>query len=116
MKTTDVSRLLILWTTGDPLTAKDMILLYGTNAVKHGWWDEVTLLIWGAADSLVARDEEVQEKLHLAIETGVRVIACRKCAEEQGVADTLKQMGIKVFYTGEFLTDWLKSDGKILSI
>jgi len=116
MTTNNDSRLLILWTTGDPVTASDMVLLYATNALKHSWWDEVTLLIWGAADTLVAKDIDIQNKVHLAFQNGVRVIACRKCAEEQGVADALKEMGIKVFYTGEFLTDWLKSGSPVLSV
>ena len=116
MPPTDNSRLLILWTTGDPLTSRDMVLLYATNAIKHNWWDEVTLLMWGASDSLVAENTEIQDKLHLAIEAGVRVIACRKCAEEQNVATALKELGVKVFYTGEFLTEWLKSDNQVLSV
>ena len=62
MPTTDNARLLILWTSGDPLTARDMVLLYAVNAMKHDWWTEVTLLVWGAADSLIAEDNEIQSE------------------------------------------------------
>ncbi len=68
MPDTENARLLILWTTGDPLTARDMVLLYATNAMKHSWWSEVTLLVWGAADSLIAEDNEIQGELRRAIE------------------------------------------------
>jgi len=112
----DDSRLLILWTSGDQLTAHDMVLLYAVNAMKHNWWSQVTLLIWGAADSLVAEDTEIQVELRHAIDAGVRVIACKHCAEEQNVATILQRLGVEVFYTGEFLTDWLKSGSKVLSV
>jgi hypothetical protein len=116
MPDTENARLLILWTTGDPLTARDMVLLYATNAMKQSWWSEVTLLVWGAADSLIAEDNEIQGELRRAIEAGVRVIACKHCAEEQNVAAILQRLGIEVFYTGEFLTEWLKSGSKVLNV
>jgi hypothetical protein len=112
----DENRLLILWTSGDPLTARDMVLLYAANAMKHNWWSQVTLLVWGAADSLIAEDADIQVKLRRAIDAGVRVVACKHCAEEQNVADKLKSLGVEVFYTGEFLTEWLKSGSKVLSV
>lgn len=116
MSPTENARLLILWTTGDQLTARDMVLLYAKNAMKHNWWDEVTLLVWGAADSLIAEDNEIQVELRRAIDAGARVIACKHCAEEQNVATILQRLGVEVFYTGEFLTDWLKSGSKVLSV
>jgi hypothetical protein len=116
MPSTDNTRLLILWTSGDPLTARDMILLYAVNAIKHNWWSAVTLLVWGAADSLAAQNNDIQAEIRRAIDAGVRIIACKKCAEDQNVAAILEHLGIEVFYTGEFLTEWLKSGSKILSV
>ena len=116
MTSTDNSRLLILWATGNKLTSKDMVLLYAVNAMKHNWWSEVTLLVWGASDSLIAEDNEIQVELRRAIDAGVRVIACKHCAEQQSVASILERLGIEVFYTGEFLTDWLKSGSQMLTV
>ena len=46
----------------------------------------------------------------------MEVIACRRCAELLDRVDALKALGVKVFYTGEYLTDWLKSGKRLLSI
>jgi hypothetical protein len=46
----------------------------------------------------------------------VRVIACRKCAENLYVVEELEKLGVEVFYTGEFLTNWLKSGERVLTI
>jgi hypothetical protein len=112
----DTGSLLILWTGGDREAALNMILMYGLNSRLMGWWQEVTLLIWGPSQSLVVEDTEVQEKVSEMRRAGVRVAACRKCAENLGVADRLTELGCEVFYTGEFLTDWLKSGRPILAL
>jgi hypothetical protein len=110
------SRLLVLWTTGDRETALNMVLMYTLNSRLRSWWDEVTLLVWGAASRLAAEDAEVQERIAAAQRAGVRVIACIACATNLGVVAPLQQLGIEVFPTGQFLTDWLQSGAQLLSV
>ncbi|WP_221932550.1 hypothetical protein [Carboxylicivirga sp. M1479] len=43
----------ILWTTTNRDTISKMISMYSVNAVKHGWWDTVNVIIWGASAQLV---------------------------------------------------------------
>ena len=112
----DSRKLLVLWTTGNRETAMNMVLMYAHNARLQNWWSEVNVLVWGASQQLVVNDEKVQAKIAAMLEDGVHVIACRKCAENLGVVDALKQMQVKVFYTGEYLTDWLKSGQKMINI
>lgn len=108
--------LLVLWTSDDKEVARQMVLLYSENAQRQGWWDEVTVLIWGSSAMLVVNDEQIQAYIKKLQDVGVRVIACKACARNLEVAEDLKQLNIDVFYTGELLTDWLKSDRKVLSV
>jgi hypothetical protein len=108
--------LLILWTSGDRDTSLHMALLYGRNALPMGWWSGVTLLVWGASQRLLADDPEIQERVEEMGQAGVRVIACRRCAENLGVGGQLEALGCEVVFTGELLTDWLQSGRPILSI
>jgi hypothetical protein len=108
--------LLVLWTTAERETALNMIFMYTTNARRHGWWPQVTLLVWGAATRALCEDESLRQALAEAQRAGVIVIACRRCAELTGVVDELKALGVKVFYTGEYLTEWLKSGKRLLSV
>lgn len=110
------ANLMVLWTTGDLDTALNMVLMYAHNAKLQNWWDEVNLLIWGASQQLATREPKVQAKIEAMIADGVNVIACRKCAENLGVVEALKQLKVKVFYTGEYLTDWLRSGQKMITI
>ena len=106
----------MLWTSGGKETALNMVFMYTTNSLKYEWWDEVTLLIWGDATCLSSEDVEVQEKIRQAKQAGVRVIACKKCAENLGLVEALEALGVEVFYTGVLLTEWLQSGQKLLTI
>ncbi|WP_054032229.1 DsrE family protein [Desulfatitalea tepidiphila] len=109
-------RLLVLWTNGDKTVAMNMVCMYAHNSKIRGWWDNVTLLIWGASGDLLVNDAEVMEKISEMKNAGVEVIACKRCAENMGILERLEAIGVKVFYTGEFLTDWLKSGDRVITI
>ena len=106
----------ILWTTDNKDTALNMICLYAQNAKIQGWIENVTILIWGASQTLVSQDEEIQAKIKEMINDGVEVIACLACAQKVGVVDSLQSCGINTFYTGEILSDWIKSGENIVSV
>ena len=70
-------KLVVLWTSGEKITAMNMVMLYCLNSKLKGWWDEVTLLVWGASTGLLAEDGEIQTYLSTLQEAGVEVIACK---------------------------------------
>jgi hypothetical protein len=111
----ETNELLVVWTSGDPDVAVRMVLMYTANAKKHGWWEEVTLLVWGPSQKLLTESEVLQEKLAETLDAGVRVLACKACADSYPVTEQLEDLGVEVFYTGEFLTDWIKSDGAVVT-
>ena len=106
----------ILWTTDNKETAINMVCLYAHNAKLKGWIEDVTVLVWGASQKLINEDKEVQEKVKAMIKDGVKVVACLKCADNMEITDGLNACNIDVFYTGEFLSDWIKSGETIISI
>lgn len=110
------TKLFILWTNADLLTSEKMVMMYGTNSKLHGWWNEVTIIVWGATAKLVAENELIQEKIKMAMHTGVKVSACKACADQLGVSETLLSLGIEVKYWGVGLTEILKEDEALLTI
>lgn len=107
--------LLVVWTSGDPDVALRMVFMYCANAMKHGWWDEVTLLVWGPSQKLLAESEVLQTELAEMLDQGVRVVACKACADSYPVTESLEALGVEVFYTGEFLTEWIKSGRAVIT-
>ena len=102
-------KLLVVWTSADRDVALNMVLMYVQNA------QQVTLLIWGPSQQLLLQDAEIGDKLTEMRQDGVRLIACRACADKYGIADDLTSRGIEVFGTGPTLTEWLKSDSRVIS-
>ena len=108
--------LLILWTNDNIGTALNMVLMYAENAKVKGWWKNVTLLVWGSSSKLISVNSEIQNYIHILLKEKVRVIACKQCAENYNIVDNLEKQGIEVFYTGVFLTEWLKDGKKLITI
>ena len=107
--------LLMLWTGKEIDVALNMVFMYARNSKLKKWWDEVTILVWGPSAFLLANDTELQRSLKDIRDVGVKIIACRECAGIYGVTEKLERMGVEVFYTGQFLSDWLQHDKKILT-
>lgn len=115
MTTTQTDKLLVVWTSGEIEVARKMVFMYTMNAKLNGWWDEVTLLVWGPSSKLLASDTGLQEELKPVQGAGVRVIACKSCAEKFGIVPEITALDVEVFYTGGFLTDWIKSGDKYIT-
>jgi hypothetical protein len=108
--------LYVLWTNADPITADKMVFMYAINSMVHGWWEEVTLVVWGATAQLVNDDEHFQERIKEAQDAGVNITACKACADQLGITEKLESLGIDVQYLGIALTNLLKSDEALLTV
>jgi len=108
-------KLVVLWTSGDPEVAEKVCFMYTHNAKPQGWFDEVTMIIWGPSSKLLSGNEDLQMAVKAMMEDGIKVEACVACADMYGVSQDLREMGIDVKGMGVPLTDYLKSDAKILN-
>lgn len=108
--------LYILWTNSDPVTADKMVFMYALNGIKKGWWKEITIVIWGATAKLASENAEVRSKIEKLLSAGVRISACKACADELGVTEKLVALGIEVKYWGQPLTEVIKTGQPLLTI
>jgi len=98
METKD--KLYILWASGEKFTFDEMVFMYALNSLKHQWWKEVTLIIWGASAMLAGKDFVVQQKIK----------------DNLSLSESFEKMGIEVKYWGTPLTRILRSDAKLITI
>ena len=108
--------LYILWTNDNLITAEKMVFMYAINARRFGWWENVTLVVWGATAQLVAENERIKELIAEARENGIYVTACKACSDQLEVSDELEAQGIDVQYLGIPLTNVLKNDERLITI
>jgi len=108
--------LYILWTNADPVTAEQMVFMYAVNALRFAWWQQVTIIIWGATAKLTAEDAALQSQVRELLASGVEFSACKACADELGVTERLEALGIEVIYWGEPLTRVLREKSPLLTV
>ncbi len=108
-------KLVVVWSSADPLVAERMVLMYSHASKRNGWWDDVTIVIWGPSAKLIAEDDKIQIKLKLMMEDGIEIRACKACSDAFGTTKKLEELGYDVTYMGEPLTSYLKSDAKVIT-
>jgi hypothetical protein len=108
--------LIVLWTSGDPEVALKMVFMYTLNCKLQGWWNEVTLIVWGPSAKTLSENPQLQRVIQKMKDAGVILEACKACADLYHVSPKLKELGIDVKYMGQPLTDYLKSDKVVLSL
>ena len=108
--------LVVLWASSDPEVALKMVFMYTLNCKLQGWWNEVTLIVWGPSAKILSENIQLQKSIQRMKEAGVILEACKACADLYHVSPKLKELGIDVKYMGQPLTDYLKSNKVVLSI
>ena len=108
-------KLAVVWTSGDKEVALKMVFMYTYNSKFKGWWDDVTLIVWGPSSKLLSEDKELQEYVKKAQDVGVKFQACRACSDMYGVTEKLEDLDIEVIYMGEPLSNYLKNDHKVIT-
>jgi hypothetical protein len=110
-----MNKLLIIWSTEELEVAKKMVLLYSSVILPRNYWDEAHLMIWGPSARLLAENIELQDMLKNIQNTGVKTSVCVVCSDDYGVTDKLVDLGVDAIHTGEFLTEALQSDWKVVT-
>lgn len=106
----------ILWTSPDPVTAEHMVMMYARNAMLNGWWDEVTVIVWGAPQKLILENEAVRLKMEIARQAGVEFTACISCARNLGIVSELEAAGIETIRWGEKLSLLMQNGKHVLTV
>ena len=91
------NRLAIVWSSADRGVAKSMVFMYATNAHQ------------------TARDPKIQMHMAHMQDAGVNLMVCKRCAEDYGAASALEEQGVKVVYSGAYLTEIIKSGEKLIA-
>lgn len=106
----------ILWTNADPITSEHMVMMYARNAMINGWWDKVTVILWGATQKLYLENEAVRLKADIARQAGVVFTACISCAINVGLVEELEAACIETIRWGEKLSLLMQNGKHVLSI
>jgi hypothetical protein len=85
-----------------------MIFMYAINSMTFGWWENTTLVVWGGSTKLVSENQQIQQHIKAALDSGIYVTSCKSCSEKVGATEKLQTIGIDVQYLDVPLTNVLK--------
>lgn len=86
-------------------------ILWGVNAKRYGWVDEVRFVVFGDSETTLMNDEEL---FGMVQEAGGSLF-CRHVAEQSGTVEQLERMGADLVYVGEPIADALKDGFNVLT-
>ncbi len=110
------NELYILWHSDNFITAEKLVFKYAMNCRLHGWFNQVTIIIWGASSQLAIRNPYIQKLIKESMDHGIKVSACKACADELESTDALAELGVELRYWGKPLSELLQNKKKILSV
>ena len=88
---------------------------YNASTPRFGWWQDITLVIWGPSAKLLSFDKELQDYVIKMKKAGVTLEACKACADMYEVSDELAALGVDVKYMGDVLTGYIKEGRHVLT-
>ena len=109
------NQLTVIWSSADPAVAHKVCFMYTHNAKRRGWFENVTMIVWGPSAELTTRDADIQNAIKAMIADGVVVEACKACSDSYGASECLEELGVDVKYMGTPLTNYLKEGSKVLT-
>ncbi|WP_073073810.1 DsrE family protein [Thermosipho atlanticus] len=109
-----MEKLVIIWTTNDKQTFNEVIFPYLYHSNEQNWWSDLTLIIWGASEELVAKTPQIKEKIKILKDRGIKILACKWCADNHSITEKLSDIA-DVVYVGKPITDFLKGNYKVLT-
>ena len=83
-------------------------LAYAMNALKNEWMADVKIYIFGPAEVLVTKHEELQALLREFQLMDGQVVACKAIADRYEVSDKISELGVEVEYIGKMVSDSIK--------
>ena len=100
------SKVLIILSSRDHDKLKSGIM-YGINAMKYNWLDDVRFFVFAGAEEEILKDDELLDEIK-----SIGAIACKFIAKEKDIYDKFKQLDITTQYIGEQISSLIK-DGYI---
>lgn len=104
------SKVLIWLASGDMEKLKPGIL-YGINALKYDWVEDVKFVVFGASEGIIPEDTELFDQLENTGNTSY----CKYIADDMGITEKLEKKGVKMIYVGDYISNLIKEGYQVIT-
>lgn len=105
-----MSKILIWLASGEREKLKPAIL-YGINARKYGWLDDVKFVVFGESEKLLLEDDDLFNLINDKENTAY----CKFVSDEFGITDKLEKKGANVIYVGDYISNLIKNGYQVIT-
>lgn len=100
----------LIWLASGDLDKLRPGILWGTNAVKNGWMEEVRFVVFGEAEKVLPTDDA----LFSAVLEQQGTTFCKAVADTMHITDRLRGKGAQVEYVGAPIAECIHRDWQVL--
>ena len=100
-------KVVVILSSGDAGTARTGAM-YAVNALRHGWMEEVRLVLFGPAEELLLHDETLQGFVRDYQSMEEQAVACKFIADRDGTAAGIAALDVQVEYVGKLISDLIQ--------
>ncbi len=102
---------ILLWLTSGDRSKLKWGLLWGVNAKRHNWVDEVRVVVFGDSEQVILHDDE----LFASVQEIEGSLFCRRVAEIEDTVDALERKGAELAYVGQPIAEAIKDGYTVLT-
>jgi len=100
----------LIWLASGDIEKLQPGILYGTNARKYGWVDDVQFVVFGESERLMLEQPETFELLQ-----DNNTAYCKFVADDMGITAELKEKGARIVYVGDYISNFIKDGYQVIT-
>jgi len=100
----------LIWLASGDIEKLNPGILYGTNARKYGWVDDVQFVVFGESERLILEHQDTFELLQ-----SNNTVYCKFVADDLEITPLLEEKGADVIYVGDHISNLIKEGYQVIT-
>lgn len=100
----------LIWLASGDIEKLQPGILYGTNAKKFGWLEDVQFVVFGESERLLLEHQELFDLLQ-----DNSTAYCKFVADDMAITPALEEKGAKVIFVGDYISDFIKQGYQVIT-
>lgn len=100
----------LIWLASGDINKLQPGILYGTNARKFGWLEDVQFVVFGESEKLLLDHPKT-----FALLQNNNTAYCKFVADEMEITPALKEKGATVIFVGDYISNFIKDGYQVIT-
>ena len=101
---------ILIWLASGDMEKLEPGIIYGVNARKHGWVDDVQFVVFGQSEQLMLNQPETFELLQRN-----NTAYCKFVADDLKITARLREKGADIIYVGDYISNFIKEGYQVIT-